>query len=72
MPVSDINNRLVGHVEAVRKDAFELLPEEADDPLWLTEDALFSVADGRVTLLCPASGVDRYVLYLPMGQRGRR
>lgn len=71
MPVSDINNRLVGHVEAVRKDAFELTPEDDSDPLWLTEDALFSVADGRITLLCAASGVDRYALYFETSHRRR-
>lgn len=59
MNVSDIGNRPVGQIEAVRGRAFAL-GVGGNERLWLREDVLFSVDDSSATLICPADGIQRY------------
>ena len=58
MSVSDIGNRPVGQVDAVRGRAFALA--DGNGKTWLREDVLFSVDDSSATLICPANGISRY------------
>lgn len=61
MTVSDIGNRPVGQVEAIRGMAFAV-DVGGGERVWLREDVLFSVDDSSATLICPANGIRRYAL----------
>lgn len=59
--VQALSGRNLGEVKARRKGAFLLSPhDEAMPERWLTEDCVFSVEPGIVTLICEAEGLPRY------------
>ncbi len=59
MRVSDIGNRPIGQIEDVRGKAF-MVDVAGDGRMWLMEDALFSVDETTVTLVCAAGSINRY------------
>lgn len=60
MRVLSVSGILLGEVGAVSEGRF-LLRTVGDDA-WIRRDAVFTVDEGRVTLVCNENGVKRYIV----------
>lgn len=64
MRVYVVSGKSIGAIADVATDRFQL--ESADGPLWISNDAVFTVEQGRVTLICALGGLKRYEVDPPM------
>lgn len=55
-----MSGRLLGQVAEVAADAFLVITEEQKH--WLRQDAVFTVENTRVTLICEPNGLANYTL----------
>lgn len=65
--VCGVDGRILGSVGLVSAGRFQL--ERNGDVIWLPFDAVFTVEDFTVTLICDGHGVDRYAVPSPLIRR---
>lgn len=64
--VLSTGGRQLGVVVQVRPDCFHLAMD--DDDVWISRDAVFTVDDGHVTLICEHERLSAYTV-IPVGRR---
>lgn len=64
MPVLDIASALVGYVTAVTPAAFQTALSD-NTMVWLSDEALLSICDSTVALVCSIERIARYTVAEP-------
>ena len=59
--VCDLWDQQIGSVTALSSCCFEVTKRTDGLPVRVTQDALFTVEDERVTLVCGLDGLERYL-----------
>ena len=63
MSVVATSGRRIGVVTEARDKAFRLrLLGNSDGGMWLSEDAVFTYEDDKLTLICEEDGLHRYIV----------
>jgi hypothetical protein len=62
LSVFTIEDHFVGRIVQVAGGCFAV---QGTKPIWLARDAIFTVAEQRLTLVCAASGLSRYIVERP-------
>jgi hypothetical protein len=59
--VFGVDDRRLGQVRQINECCFEVAPPKTGESLCLVPDAIFNVAEARVTLVCSNEEVARYL-----------